>query len=295
MTASQANPTLPLVVSIGDLISDIVVELEAGYRAGTDTDASVARRRGGSAANVAAAAIAAGGRARFVGKVGADRLGDELLSELERCGVETCVERGGRTGTVVSIVDLAGERSMLTDRGSAGELSQLPARALERASALHVPLYALLVEPLATLVCDVFATAAKRGVLTSADASSVPVVETFGPAAVIEWCQRNGVQVLFCNDDEYDALGGVGPPDSLLIIQKRGASPAVVHLSAESVEVPAVAGVTVVDSTGAGDAFAAGLLVARCGGADWTTAVQNGHAVAAKAVAQLGALTGVER
>lgn len=286
----------PLIVALGDLIGDVVVELESQYRPGTDTQATITRRRGGSAANVAAAAAAAGARGRFVGRVGADPLGDELLAELDRFGVEAVVERGGRTGSVVSIVHLDGERSLLTDRGSAGDLTTLPPGALEGASALHVPLYALAVEPLASLVGQAIETAVSLGVLASVDASSVPVVEEFGAIDLVDWCVERGVSVLFCNDDEYLALDGAADGrGDMVLVHKRGPHPAVVHLDGDRVEVPATAVADVVDSTGAGDAFAAGTLASVCSGADWVQAVARGHQLAAKAVSRTGALRGVER
>ena len=119
----------PLIVTVGDLITDVVVDLDAQFRVGTDTAASIVRRRGGSAANVAAAAVAAGGRARFVGNVGSDDAGDELLAGLAAVGVETSCTRNGTSGTVVAVVDPGGERSLLTDRGASGDLAAVPSGA----------------------------------------------------------------------------------------------------------------------------------------------------------------------
>ena len=108
-----------VLCAVGDLVEDIVVWLAGAPGEGTDTEARVFRRRGGSAANVAALCAANGTPARFVGHVGADDLGDRLLATLSASGVDVRVRRGGRTGTIVVLVAPGGERTMLTDRGAA--------------------------------------------------------------------------------------------------------------------------------------------------------------------------------
>ena len=282
----------PLIVTVGDLITDVVVDLDAQFRVGTDTAASIVRRRGGSAANVAAAAVAAGGRARFVGNVGSDDAGDELLAGLAAVGVETSCTRNGTSGTVVAVVDPGGERSLLTDRGASGDLAAVPSGAMVGCDVVHVPLYALGAEPLATTVASMLLDAHAAGALTSVDASSVPVVESVGPEALLGWCRDARVDVLFCNEDEAEAIGhdlllDHGPP---VVIEKRGAAPAMLIVDGEVGHVAAEIVDDVVDTTGAGDAFAAGVLVARAASADWPEAVAAGHRLAAQAVTRLGAL-----
>src|SRR5688572_17833675 len=109
-----------MLCAVGDLVEDVVVLLDGPPARGTDTTARISRHRGGSAANVAVAAAAASRekRARFVGHVGADDLGDRLLAELAAAGVDLAVTRGGHTGSIVVLVDPDGERTMLTDRGA---------------------------------------------------------------------------------------------------------------------------------------------------------------------------------
>lgn len=282
----------PLIVTVGDLITDVVVDLDAEFRRGTDTAASIVRRRGGSAANVAAAAIVAGGRARFVGNVGGDAAGDDLIAGLRASGVDTSCTRAGTSGTVVAVVDPDGERSLLTDRGASGELAAAPSGAMIGCDVLHVPLYALGAEPLATTVAVMLAEAHGAGALTSVDASSVPVIEAVGPEALLSWCRAARVDVLFCNEDEAEAIGhdlllDHGPP---VVIEKRGGVPAMLIIDGKIEHVPAPPVAQVIDTTGAGDAFAAGVLVARVAGADWSQAVLAGHELAADAISRLGAL-----
>jgi len=128
-----------VLCTLGDLVEDVVVWLHESINYGTDTPARIVRRRGGSAANVAAFAAATGAASRFVGQVGADDTGARLLARLHDDGVDTVVARGGRTGSIVVVVDPTGERTMLTDRGAAIELTQLPAGALDDMQSLHVP------------------------------------------------------------------------------------------------------------------------------------------------------------
>src|SRR5262245_25381630 len=87
----------PLVCVLGDLVADVVVEVVGPRRRGADTAARVVHRRGGSAANVAVAVVRAGGRARFVGRVGDDDVGTGLVAALAEAGVEPLVQRSGRT------------------------------------------------------------------------------------------------------------------------------------------------------------------------------------------------------
>src|SRR5688572_24603757 len=120
MTSATATVTV-----IGDLLEDVVVWVAGAPVEGTDNPATIRRSRGGSGANVAAAAAAAGAAARFVGRVGVDGAGDALVAQLAAAGVDVRVQRGGRTGCVVVLVDGAGERTMFPDRAAAAELGPI--------------------------------------------------------------------------------------------------------------------------------------------------------------------------
>src|SRR5215207_6353391 len=139
-----------VLAAIGDLVDDIVVRLEGPINVASDTDARVARRRGGSAANVAVMAAALTGAARFLGQVGDDDTGRTLCDDLSGHGVDIShVRRDGRTGSIVVLVDAAGERSFLTDAGSSRGLSEPAPDWLDAVDVLHVPLYSLAGGPIA--------------------------------------------------------------------------------------------------------------------------------------------------
>ncbi|MFM8713796.1 MAG: carbohydrate kinase family protein, partial [Actinomycetota bacterium] len=103
-----------MLCAVGDLIEDIVVQLHDHVQRDTDTAATIVRRRGGSAANVAYFAAKLSGASRFVGCIGSDSLGDSLIGQLTRHGVDVCGERVGRTGSIVVMATTDGERTMLT-------------------------------------------------------------------------------------------------------------------------------------------------------------------------------------
>ncbi len=132
-----------MLCAVGDLVEDIVVWLSGPPGEGTDVGVSVFRRRGGSAANVAALCAETGTPARFIGNVGDDDLGDRLLATLAGLGVDVRVTRGGRTGTIVVLVAKDGERTMLTDRGAALDLDAVDDRWLDGVNVLHLPAYSL--------------------------------------------------------------------------------------------------------------------------------------------------------
>src|SRR5580704_10603581 len=120
------DPRRPgVLVAVGDLVEDIVVWAAGPARHATDNAAVIRRTRGGSAANVAAFASALM-PARFIGCVGADPVGEVLTSELTGRGVDVRVQRRGQTGTIVVLVDSAGERTMYPDRVAAADLNEVP-------------------------------------------------------------------------------------------------------------------------------------------------------------------------
>lgn len=270
--------------AIGDLVEDIVVYLGGPVALASDTEAHVVRRRGGSAANVAAVAASLTGAARFIGQVGDDRAGAGLVAELTAAGVQVVGRRGGRSGTIVVLVDHLGERTMLSDRGASMLLDAADAAWLDGLHTLHVPAYSLAVEPIASTALALAALAGERGLRVSVDAASVAVIEAFGVDALVERVAALHPAVLLANADEARCLGeeGMARIAAALTVVKHGAGPAsVVGAGKDAVEVPAVALTAVEDSTGAGDAFAAGLLCALAEGAEPVEAARRAHQVAA--------------
>jgi sugar/nucleoside kinase (ribokinase family) len=277
-----------VLVCIGDVVEDVVVWTDGPLRTGTDNPGRVVRTRGGSAANVAVFAAATGAASRFVGRVGTDALGAALTTDLERAGVEVRVQRAGRTGSIVVLVDPSGERTMVPDRGAAAELADPPPSWVAGASVVHAPAYALATPGPATAVRTLFLAARDTGALTSIDVSSVDLVTRFGADALRDAIIRLAPDVLIANTEESAALGPV--PGVATTVVKAGAAPTTVtgpDGAVVRVPVDPVAGVR--DTTGAGDAFAAGFLTAFALDRDPVAACRAGHALAARVLQQPGA------
>jgi sugar/nucleoside kinase (ribokinase family) len=280
-----------MLVVIGDLVADLIVLGGSMLERGTDNPAEVRLTRGGSAANVA---VAASPRhpVRFIGRVGDDTLGRTLVRELEDAGVEARVQQGGRTGAIVVLVDALGERTMITDRGAAAELEPLDESWLTGATWAHLPLYGFAAAMSRAALLDAAEILASRGVPVSLDLSSVATMRDLGAELLADIIGRIRPAVVFANADE-DALAtemGVAPLGTGVYVVKRGGDPVVVHAAGARVEVPVQRAADVLDSTGAGDAFAAGYILAAAGGASAQESARAGSVLAVSALRRAGAL-----
>lgn len=279
-------PRPPQVGVLGDLLEDVVVHRRRAVLEDTDTPCLIARRRGGSAANAAVAAAAAlgPGRVRFFGQVGADGLGNLLLHELVKAGVQPCVCRGGRTGTVVVLVGSGGKRTMLTDRGACAQLEDFETEWLQDIALLHVPAYSLLEDPLASVTQRMSREVRRAGGTVSVDVCSVGAIADAGVAAFRGILAGVAPDVLLCDAGEASLLEASGGYRQLagLVIVKDGPRPTRLYgegFDGDALAPPLLDGVT--DTTGAGDAFAGGLLAGRLAGDSWPEAIVAAHEAAA--------------
>ena len=280
----ESRPTeAPLIVCVGDLIEEIAVRLTAPWRRGSDAAALISRRRGGSAANVAVAAAVSGGRARFLGAIGSDAVGDTLEAALRDVGVEPILQRAGRSPSIIVVVEPDGERTMLPDRGVATSLEHPGPDLLLGAAWLHAPAYSLIGEPLGSTTLQLFREANRLGIQTSLDASSVGALVAWGPEESRARFEGTGASHLFANEEEAKYLDLLNRPlANMHVIVKRGAGLAEV-LAPGGEAISSVAAAPLgggIDTTGAGDAFAGGLLVARASGKPWEDALRAGHRTA---------------
>jgi ribokinase len=301
---------------------DVVARLSGPLARGSDTPARIERHGGGQGANVAAWLAACGVPVAFVGRVGDDALGREAVAELAAAGVDARVtlDPDRPTGTCLVLVEPGGERTMVPDPGAndALVLDDLP-----EGTHLHLAGYTLLREGSRAAGRHALALARERGMTTSLDPSSAAPLAAVGAARFLEWA--GPVDLLVPNADEAALLGvtpartsnptpaggaNAIPAGGANAIPAGGANaipaggahqiPAremVVTLGADGAMWTdgaqtvrrAAEDVAVVDTTGAGDAFAAGLLSAWRPGGDPEAALAAGCRLAARAVAKPGA------
>ena len=273
------------MVALGKLVADQVLELSEPLVVGGQQRVVRTTTAGGAPANVTANLARLGVPARVACWAGADPLADGLLADLSARGVEIAVARRGRTPVSTVLVHPDGERTLLSDGGE-GALEPEDVRPgwLTDAAVLHLDGYDLLRYPDALRTAA--ALARDAGVPVSVDvaaASRIRGVENYA-----ELLASLRADVLFCNANEADVLGITAElphwaPE--LVLVHDGPRPTWVRTRGGAWEV-SVEPVEVRDTTGCGDAFAAGVLAGWRAGSALLDSVRTGHAAAA-AVAQV--------
>ncbi len=247
----------PLICTIGDLILDVVVLPKAPLAPDGDTPATIRLTAGGQAANVAAWASALGGRSRLICVRGTDEASEIAAAHLEHHGVELCGPvMEGTGGVVVSTRGVDGARTMVSDPGVTARLmaADLDEVWVRSADVLHVSGYCLLRDS----VAEAAIAASKVARRVTLDLASANDIELFGPERFLERVRQLDPDLIFANEAERAALPG-------LELDTDVNTELVIKLGARGAIFPegrfAPAPVTVVDTTGAGDALAAGYLV----------------------------------
>jgi sugar/nucleoside kinase (ribokinase family) len=304
MTDSLAGTSaLGAVVVVGDVMTDVVARVDNPLALGSDTAAAVVTRQGGAGANVAAWLAEQGQPAVLVGRIGDDPFGREAADVLARGGVRPvlAVDPTRPTGTCVVLVGRDGERTMLPDAGANTGLSpdDVPVDLLTGARHLHVSGYTLLNPGSREAGLTAIAAARAAGVPVSVDPASAAPLEAVGGKEFLRLTEDVGLAL--CTLDEAEVLVGTRHPDVAAARLTATYREVVLKLGADgarwsSADDPTghrvaacVCAGGVVDSTGAGDAFAAGYLATTLSGSGVPEALAAGCALAARVAARVGA------
>lgn len=264
---------------------------------GSGTEAS-----GGSAANTAAGIASLGGRAGFIGKVRDDLLGTVFGHDIRAAGVAydtAAATEGPATARCLILVTADGERTMNTYLGAAQNLTaaEIDKDMVESAAVTYLEGYLWDPPPAkeAFLAAARIAHGAGRQVaLTLSDAFCVDRYR----AEFLDLIRSGTVDLVFCNEAELKSLYETADFDDGLVQLRRDAKTAVVTRSEKGasfvtpdavVSVPAHPVERVVDTTGAGDLFAAGFLAGHAKGLDPATSLRLGALAAAQIISQMGA------
>jgi ribokinase len=283
------------VVCVGDVMVDVLAKLPGPLAVGSDCPAPVELRPGGSAANTAAWLAVLGAPVVFAGRVGDDAFGREAVQSLRLAGVQchVAVDRRAATGVCLVLIDPSGERTMVPSAGANAELAagQLVGL-LAPGDHLHVSGYSLLSATARAAALAIMAEAQRLGAGVSVDANSAAPIRSVGAAQLLRWLPAgclliaNADELAALTDDRPDALRWLAA-QGLRVVVKDGAAGARVAEHGALHTVPTTP-VPVLDSTGAGDAFAAGLLDALRRGGDLVTATAAANRAGARALGVLG-------
>jgi ribokinase len=255
------------VIALGDAMIDVIVEMTQSPVADDDVPASIGLGLGGQAANVAAWCTYLGRPAAVIAPLAGDPTGWLIHEALAARGVEWLGPEAtsGRSGAVVSLVAPGGGRSMLSDRGASASLDAGTVRPewFEGAGWLHVSGYALFGSSGSSGAALAAAGLARTaGARISVDLSAATLLRGVGAERARRLIEALGAELVFANEIE---AGVIGPLRVSTLVVKRGPDGCRIIGRDGVSEVPAAPGAVVRDTTGAGDAFAAGWLV---GGVD---------------------------
>ena len=310
------------VLAIGDAVVDVITTAEDSFLAkeglvkgsmqvldadgATRLYAQMSQARetsGGSAANTMAGVAALGGRAGFVGQVADDQLGEIFTHDLRALGVEflTPAKKGGEpTGRCLVLVTPDAQRTMNTFRGAAHELNAgaLDDAQIRGAAILYLEAYLWRSPGPRAAMDQAMAIAREAGRKVAFTLSDIACI---GPhrAEMMAMLEAGAIDLLFANETEIQALADLPHLDAAieairdkvpLIVVTCGQEGAVAVASGRRVSVPiARIGAGVLDTTGAGDQFAAGFLVGQARGKSLEESLRIGSIAAAEVISHFGA------
>jgi len=287
------------VLVVGDVITDIIVMPDGPMVRGSDRRATIRQSSGGSGANQAAWLGSLGVPVRFVARVAAADLETNVAYFRSR-GVEPLLigDADAPSGVLISIVDSDGERSFFTDRGCNLNLSarDLPQSLLDTADFLLISGYSFFTAGPRAAVTALLKEARERKIPTAVDPASVGFLREVGPEAFLKWTQGTGT--IFANLDVALELTGsvdlnlqmqtLGRFYGRVVIKRGVAGAAVGGRNGVQLSMPAPPS-DVIDTTGAGDAFAAAFIARELRGGQVEDCLKAGIAAGAEAVTRVGA------
>jgi sugar/nucleoside kinase (ribokinase family) len=286
------------ILCIGDAMIDVIVQMKSSINENSDTLSDISMHGGGAAANTATWLSHLGVRTSFAGRIGSDIPGANFKLELEKFGVshENQPIAGGKTGTVVVLVDQSGNRTMFPDSGVNSGLSIADLPSLIGFDGVFLSGYSLFNPASSDGVVEIINSIQALDIPIFFDVASVGTIEAFGRERALSLI--TGFAGIFMNDEEANYLTGSANHEEQfrllenraeLLVIKRGARGVIAKLNGmDSIEKPARA-TKVIDTTGAGDAFAAGFLAAWLSFKDLDGALTQALDVAAQCVATIGA------
>ncbi len=287
------------LIVYGDALMDVTALIQSLPDKGGDIISdSIELVPGGSAANCAVIAARLGINVKFVGLLSKDQLGTIVLEDLQQNGVDTSFTKmvDGKTATVIDLIDRSGEHTMVSFRGAAAyePYGKIDPALFQEGDILHVSGYAFQSQYSEETAIELIRQAKKAGAKISLDPSY-----NFAKTAIhnhkdilsqLEYFFPNEseMQLIAQSTSDKDALKYLKESGIKTVILKTGAAGC--YLADSSIDrfIEAYQIREVIDSTGAGDAFAGGFLAGRIKGLTPYQAVKLGHACAAIIVTRIG-------
>ncbi|WP_020671847.1 carbohydrate kinase family protein [Amycolatopsis nigrescens] len=284
------------IVVVGDAGLDVVAQHDGPIVYGGDARAKVRFAGGGAGANTARWLSSQAAETTLIARIGDDAGGRLVRSELEDAGVRCAfaVDEDAATCCVVVLVDGDGQRTMLPDRGANARFSpaDVDPGVLAGAAHLHLSGYVLLDPSSRPAGLAALAAAKRAGLSTSVDPQAAALLTD--PAGFLD--DVRGVDLLMPNQDELRALtGSADPAAAKALLGTVGAVVVTAGLDGAAwVDAGGLSSVPAepaecVDSTGAGDAFDAGVLTALLAGKSTVDTLRAGVRLGAQAVRKVGA------
>lgn len=309
------------VVAIGNAIVDVLADMDDSFLEKnkmpkgimTLIDAETAERiyeqisangvkcSGGSAANTAVGIAAMGGKPAFIGKVAADRLGDVFRDDITRSGVSfttPCLENEKPTARCMVIVSPDAQRTMNTYLGACSKLSRkdIDEDLIRSSKIVYMEGYLWDRKEAKDALSFAVELARKHDRKVSLSLSDPFCVNRHRDSFID--LIKGGVDIVFCNQDEIMALFDTDDPEQAfkqcedlceVVVVTRGAEGAVAVTKNKRYTVPAAPVIKVVDTTGAGDLFAAGFLTGYAQDETIDDCLNMGALAAAEIISHFGA------